>query len=499
MANLIKVMLWGEEIGRLAWHYTRRISYFTFNPDFLKKGLDIAPLTNSVKKANVHHLPVWGEDERIYQKLPSFLADSLPDSWGNQLFDLWRQQQHLSIAEITPLEKLSFIGQRGMGALEFIPEIPIGRQNEKVDVRSLVDLAERIFEEREQAHILPEESLTLQALYQVGTSAGGRLPKAIVAINRETGEIRSGQIAGLEGFDYCILKFGDSNYCSAELEMTYYEMATNCGIPMMTSELMDVEGKRHFMTRRFDRNQGQKLHTQTLAAISPEANSYESLMGVCRRLGLPETDCEDVFRRMVFNHLANNTDDHNKNFSFIMNQKGEWRLSPAYDMTYIIDVNGFRPNLDHCLPARGKMYGLTYGDAIAFAKDNGIRRPESIIRSVADSLCKFRTLATKNHVREEWIGRVEATLYDHLLQWGLIEDIRIREIKNLEGHCISNIRLEQACKGNIHISAAIDGIERRYILRFGTEQYKELTHKGLVNLKADDVVSIVKEFLLCKQ
>ena len=187
-------------------------------------------------------------------------------------------------------------------------------------------------------------------------------------------------------------------------------------------------------------------------------------MGVCRRLGLPETDCEDVFRRMVFNHLANNTDDHNKNFSFIMNQKGEWRLSPAYDMTYIIDVNGFRPNLDHCLPARGKVYGLTYDDAIAFAKDNGIRKPERIIRSVADSLCNFRTLAAKNSVREEWIGRVENTIYDHLLQWGLIEDKRVHEIRDLEGHYIGNIHIELASKGNIHISAAIDGSECRYSL-----------------------------------
>jgi len=440
-------MLWGDEIGRLAWHPARRLSYFTFNPDFVKKGLDIAPLVASVKKTNIHLLPVWGEDERIYQKLPSFLADSLPDAWGNQLFDLWRQQQHLSASEITPLEKLSFIGQRGMGALEFVPEIPIGRTSEKVNVQSLVDLAERIFEERELARIMPEESLTLQSLYQVGTSAGGRLPKAIIAIHRETGEIRSGQIAGLEGFEYYIIKFGDASYCSAELEMTYYEMATKCGIPMMDSQLMEMEGKRHFMTRRFDRNQEQKTHTQTLAAICPEANSYEGLMDVCRKLGLPERDCEDVFRRMIFNHLANNTDDHNKNFSFIMNRSGEWRLSPAYDMTYLIDVNGYRPNLDHCISARAKMFGLTYDDAIAFARDNGVRKPESIIRSVAAALLCFRSLAIKNHVREEWIGRVEQTIHEHLVQWGLAEDRQIHEIEDLDGHSITNVQIELATKG----------------------------------------------------
>ena len=199
MIKTLRVILWGEEIGRLAWHDSRRLAYFMYNPEWVKKGLDISPLVAPIGDAR-SLTPVWGEDAKIYQKLPAFVADSLPDAWGNQLFDLWRQQNHLSNADITPLDKLSFIGKRGMGALEFQPEFSRERKSEKIDMRSLADLAERIYAEREQARIMSEESITLQSLLTAGTSAGGRQPKAIIAINRKTGEIRSGQISGLKGW-----------------------------------------------------------------------------------------------------------------------------------------------------------------------------------------------------------------------------------------------------------------------------------------------------------
>ena len=346
------------------------------------------------------------------------MADSLPDAWGNQLFDLWRQQNHLSGADITPLDKLSFIGRRGMGALEFLPETISERRAEKINIQSLADLAERIFSEREDVRILPEESITMQSLLTVGSSAGGRQPKAIIAINKETGEIRSGQIAGLEGFEYYLLKFGNSKYSSAELEMTYYELAKSAGINMMPSELLAVEGSNHFLTKRFDRDGDQKIHTQTLAAIYPDADSYEQLIWVCRKLLLPESDCQEVFRRMVFNVLSNNTDDHNKNFSFIMQKDGSWRLSPAYDITYIIDSGGYLPNEDHCLYIRAKLRNVTREDVIQFAHDNGIRRPDSIIRDVVRALRQFRLVATKNGVSEQWIGRVEMTIVNHMKDWG---------------------------------------------------------------------------------
>ena len=184
MTKSLRVILWGEEIGRLMWDERRRLSYFIYNPDFVKKGLNVSPLVAPIESVRALS-PVWGEEAKIYQKLPSFVADSLPDAWGNQLFDLWRQQNHLSNADITPLDKLSFIGRRGMGALEFQPELSRERGTQKINMRSLVDLAERVYNERENAHIKPEESVTLQSLLTVGTSAGGRQPKAIIAIVKQ--------------------------------------------------------------------------------------------------------------------------------------------------------------------------------------------------------------------------------------------------------------------------------------------------------------------------
>ena len=440
MITILKVILWDEEIGRLVWDARRGLSYFNYNPRFIRKGLDIAPLAAPLK--TYANMPIWGEDGKIYQRLPAFIADSLPDSWGNQLFDLWRQQHHLSNADITPLDKLSFIGKRGMGALEFQPQVSRERSPKKIDMASLTDLAERIFSERENARIMPGEFITMQSLLTVGTSAGGRQPKAIIAINRNSGEIRSGQIAGLEDYDYYLLKFGNTEYSSAELEMTYYELARKAGIDMMPSRLYSVNGNSHFMTMRFDRRNGKKVFTQTLAALYPDADSYEKLLAVCRSLHLPESDCQEVFRRMVFNILANNTDDHNKNFSFIMSEDGTWRLAPAYDLTYVLDLGGNLPNENHCLFMRAKLSSFSRGDAVAFAHDNGIQRPDAIIREVAEALKQFRPTAEKNGVGARWVGRVESTILDHLSAWGEYDKPTESISTEVNGHRISDIRIE---------------------------------------------------------
>ena len=496
MVQSLKVILWGEEIGRLAWDARRRLSYFMYNPTFLKKGLNIYPLVAPVD--GVRGLtPIWGEEAKIYQKLPAFVADSLPDAWGNQLFDLWRQQNHLSNADITPLDKLSFIGKRGMGALEFVPEVSRERRVEKIDIKSLASLAERIFTERENARILPEESITMQSLLTVGTSAGGRQPKAIVAINRKNGEVRSGQISGLEDFDYCLIKFGNSQYCSAELEMTYYKLATMAGINMMPSELYQVDGNNHFMTKRFDRKDGKKVHTQTLAAINPDADSYEQLIAICRKLHLPETDCYEVFRRMVFNVLANNTDDHNKNFSFIMNEDGTWRLAPAYDITYIFDSGGFLPNEDHCMYIRAKLRGITRDDVIQLAKDNGIRRPDAIIRDIVKAIKQFRVVATKYGVAEQWIGRIETTIAEHLKSWGELEAITCSTGEFvINGHTVKNIRMEQAYKGNFHLLAEIDGQERKFVIGKNKEEFSLIESIGIANLSSDQLKEMMEKYFV---
>ena len=494
MVKTLKVILWDEEVGRLSWDDKRQMSYFTYNPTFVHRGIDISPLWASIRN-NRGLMPIWGEEQRIYQKLPAFLADSLPDSWGNQLFDLWRQQNHLSNTEISPLDKLSFIGRRGMGALEFVPEYERSKKSERIDVNSLVALAERIFTEREEAQILPEESLTMQSLLTVGTSAGGRQPKAIIAINSADGEIRSGQISDLDGYDYYLLKFGNADFNSAELEMTYYELAVKAGINMMHSELLMVDGSKHFMTQRFDRKDGKKLHTQTLAAMYPEANSYEQLISVCRSLHLPEADCEEVYRRMIFNVLANNTDDHNKNFSFLMDESGKWQLSPAYDMTYIFNTGGFLPEKMHCMMMQGKLQGQTLEDALALGKENGIRKAESIIGEVASAIRQFRHFAEECEVSQRWIGAVETTLNQHLAEWGLLE--RRKNVAFRIGETLfEKVRVEKTYKGNYHLLCEVDGKERKFVITGKKEEYALIDRVGTENLTDEQLYSLVESFFV---
>ena len=492
MNSALIVYIWGEEVGRLMWHQQRKLAYFNFNPKFLNGRLNIAPLTAAIDQPQ-SRMPIFGESERIYQKLPSFIADSLPDAWGSRLFEQWRIGQGISAANITPLEKLAFIGRRGMGALEFMPEIDRGPVVDRVDIMSLANLAKKILTDREDIKILPEESLTMQSLLQVGTSAGGRQPKAIIAIDRESGEIRSGQIER-EGLDYYILKFGDEQRSSAELEMAYYKLARAAGIRMMESKLIEVEGVKHFLTSRFDRDVSGKLHIQTLAAIWPQADSYEQLLWVCRKLRLAEQDCEEVYRRMVFNILANNTDDHNKNFSFVMNRQGSWSLSPAYDMTYIFDNGGYLPNHEHCMMIRGKLTQITRDDVIQFAIDNGIRRPDAIIKDVVGSLHNFRSIATKYGVAEQWIGRIEATIVDHLKSWGECEEETSTPDFIIGNHVISNIRLEQAYKGNFHLIATVDGKQRKFVIGKNKEEYALIAETGIANITIDQLKSLAAKY-----
>jgi serine/threonine-protein kinase HipA len=276
--------------------------------------------------------------------------------------------------------------------------------------------------------------------------------------------------------------------------MTYYRLATLAGINMMPSELYRVDANNHFLTKRFDRDGEKKIHTQTLAAIYPEAESYEQLITVCRKLYLPEADCQEVFRRMVFNILSNNTDDHNKNFSFIMKEDGAWRLAPAYDITYIIDKGGYLPNKDHCMYIRAKLHDISRSDVIEFARDNGIRRPDAIIRDVVSSLKQFRTTAKDNGVSESWIGRVESTIVEHLKAWGEWEHEAVDVAIDINGHIISNMHVEQTYKGNYHLLANIDGTERKFVISKNKKEFATIEQIGLANLTTDQLKAMVEKY-----
>lgn len=493
--KILKVFLWGREIGRLSIDLRRNLPYFEFNPEWVNLGYDISPLEIPIKQPQILR-PIFGNmEKKIYQKLPPFIADSLPDAWGNELFEQWRQQQGIKLGEITPLDKLAFIGRRAMGALEFQPETSNIQLTENINLKALIDLANQIYTQREVAKIDPSQSLTMQALMAVGTSAGGRQPKAIIAINRETGEIRSGQVSDLEGYDYCILKFGMKERSTAELEMAYYEMATKAGIRMMPCWLLDVEGEKHFVTKRFDREGNRKLHIQTLAALYPEADSYERMLWVCRKMRLPEHDSEELFRRMVFNILANNTDDHVKNFSFLMDESGHWLLSPAYDLTYIFDTGGYLPEKRHCIMIHGKFTDIMLDDVMAIAEENGIRKAESIIHEVAEAICDFRQIANKYGVQKQWISAVERTIDGNLEAWGLKKPQETEVFYDSAGRKIENFHIEQQFNGNYLLQAVIDGKSRKYIIRKGTAEHEEMTKMGIGNVTGEMMREMVERVI----
>lgn len=494
MDKFIHILLWGKEIGSLMWKKSTGEAYFVYHPNFLNHPLEPFPLMAPKSRGRFAYYPAT--DGKKYQHLPSFIADSLPDDWGNELFDQWvTTQKHISRRDITPLDKLSFIGQRGMGALEFVPDISMKTQEEHIDIAALATLAKKIFEQREQLVIFPDESVTMQLLLAVGTSAGGRQPKAILAVNPETREIHSGQVAELDGYRYYILKFGDKARSTAELEMTYYELAKMAGIRMMPSELWQVDGVNHFLTERFDRQGGQKLHTQTLAAMRPEAESYEDLLLVCRELRLSDSTGNEVFRRMVFNYLANNTDDHNKNFSFVMNPAGSWSLAPAYDMTFIFSSSGVRPNHDHCLLMRGLRSDWSKADVLAFALDNGIVGAERIIREVASALLHFREQAEKYGVGSQWIDCVEMTIRHHLIAWGYIQSQMI-EWTTPDGHVVCDVHLEMTGRASLKLIATIDGKAEHTFITKTKPEYEIATKYGVNNIPGEILREWVDVYLM---
>lgn len=494
MQHCIKIWLWGKEIGSLMWREERHNSYFVYHPDYLNNPIEPFPLM-APKKGAINRT-FHSDTARMYQRLPAFLADSLPDDWGNALFEQWRIDQGLSVSQVTPLEKLMFIGSRGMGALEFVPDAQMNPHAEKIDIAALAQLAQKIFNDREKAVIEPNETITKKLLMMVGTSVGGRQPKALIAILRETGEIRSGQISGLEGYDYYILKFGNAARSFAELEMTYYEMACKAGIHMMLSRLLEADGEKHFLTQRFDCMNGQKWHLQTLAAMNPDADSYEQLLLVCRNLHLPDATGEEIFRRMVFNYLANNTDDHNKNFSFMLSPNGQWELTPAYDMTFIFNVGGYQPQREHCLMMRGKLADWSKEDIMQFAEQNGIRNAEKIIGQVATAIMQFRSIAQRHGVRHEWIGCVEECLMTHLREWGFVETQPVNKEWILHsGQALTHVYLEQAYKGNIHLYATINGVARRWVLRSSMSEYKLIMEMGMANVPQEMLCHWIEERL----
>lgn len=414
--NVVKVSIWGKCVGLLVWDEKRACSSFQFDKDFAKAGLDIAPLVAPLSSPLVQKgFPLTGNKEKLYCGLPEFIADSLPDHWGNVVFQKWLEINHIRSRQVNPVDRLSFIGKRAMGALEYQPAQIQEDASVGIELGSLYELADTIFTKRQDIAIDPSQGLIVEDLYKVGTSAGGQRPKAIIAIDESTGVIRSGQAELPPNFTYYILKFNTGkpgDFPFTEVEMAYYLMAKECGVNMMPSRLMEIEGRRHFLTQRFDRVGGKKIHTQTLAAMSSIADTYEDLFVVGRKIGLSEEEQGQQYRRMVFNVLAGNVDDHTKNFSFLMYPNGEWHISPAYDLLFSIDPDSlfFRR---HELSIRGKRNNITVKDLVEFAKAQNIKNATHIIGQISVVVNNFKDYAAMVGITEYWADRIYSLLREN--------------------------------------------------------------------------------------
>lgn len=410
--NVLEVKLWEKTVGLLSWDKKRGCATFQFDVDFVHCGWNISPITAPLSSPLVQNgFPIFGNKEKLYAGLPEFLADSLPDRWGNQVFQKWLESNHLNYKDVNAVDRLSFIGKRGMGALEFQPAHMKEDAPTDIHLHSLYELADQIFSNRQDVSIDMSHDFLLEDLYKIGTSAGGQRPKAIIAIDERTRRIRSGQAQLPPEFKYYILKFdcGNGDFPYSQIEMAYYLMAKDAGIQMMPSKLIEINGRQHFLTQRFDRKYGHKIHTQTLAAMSSLADTYEDLFIVGRRIGLTSEEQAEQYKRMVFNILAANVDDHTKNFSFMMDRDGAWHITPAYDLIFSVDLDSrfFR---HHELSLLGKRNNITRQDLLLFAKRQDIKDADALIEQVAGAVNRFRHYAEIVNIPSLCAERMEGVL-----------------------------------------------------------------------------------------
>lgn len=421
MSTVAEVRLWGRGIAAVSLEDGGVTASFEYMPEFAESGFEISPLRMPLQN-RVYRFPALAEDS--FHGLPGLLADSLPDRYGNALIDAWLATQGREPGALNPVERLCYVGQRGMGALEFAPaKGPRLTGSHPVDVEALAELASEVLAARSDLATslkTRRKQAALREILRVGTSAGGARAKALIALNPETLEVRSGQLEVDPGFEHWILKFDGIEDSTRELgssrgygaiELVYAELARRAGIEMSECRLLEEGGRRHFMTKRFDRTEGgEKCHMQSLAALAhldyrqPGANSYEQAFQTIRRLGLTQEAAEQQFRRMVFNIVARNQDDHVKNIAFLMDREGTWSLSPAFDMVYAYNPTGDWTS-QHQMSANGKRDGFSRKDLRQVGETASLKRgqAELIYEQVVDAVRSWPELAAAADIEEERI------------------------------------------------------------------------------------------------
>jgi serine/threonine-protein kinase HipA len=432
MVELAEIWIWEEYAGAVLWNEQNQLASFEFQQDFHKKGWDLSPIKMPIANSGeIFSFPELrkgrtGEYD-TFKGLPGLLADALPDRYGNQLINLWLEQLGRAPNSMNPAEQLCFIGSRGMGAMEFVPShAQTSKRPFPIEISSLVDAAAEMLNRRSKpiGNLNIEEQKALTEILKIGTSAGGARPKAVISFNPITGEVKSGQGPNLKGFEHWLIKldgvsdaqFGESQGWG-RVEYAYHLMAKACDIDMMECRLLE-EGKRaHFMTKRFDRGEkNEKHHVQTLCGIQHFdyndmfAFSYEQVFLTMRMLRLTYPEAEEMFRRMVFNILATNCDDHTKNFSFILKKDQPWRLAPAYDMCYAYDPTNLWVR-QQTLSVNGKRENITKEDLMTIAKANSIKKGEQIIAEINAVVKNWAIFAKRTVLNSEMTSRIQANLH----------------------------------------------------------------------------------------
>ncbi len=425
------VKIWNQTIGAVSWDENSELASFEYDPKFKEKGWDLAPIKIPIKSGNrIFSFPELrssrNREYNTFKGLPGLLADVLPDKYGNQLINVWLAQQGRPENSMNPVEQLCFIGTRGMGALEFEPaQFKQNKRAFQVDVNSLVNIAQKMLSKRErfETNLSDNEQQAMREILKIGTSAGGARPKAIIAYNKNTGQVKSGQTNVPKGFEHWLIKldgvsdaqFGESKGYG-RVEMAYYKMAKDCGIDIMESQLLEENNRAHFMTKRYDRGEeNKKHHIQTFCAMQHydfnEVNSfsYEQLFQTMRILHLPYPQAEQMYRRMVFNVIAKNCDDHTKNFAFRLKKDSDWELAPAYDLCH-----AYRPDSiwvsQHALSINGKRKGISRDDLITFAKSMNIKKADKIITEINEKVSLWNNYAEETKVNTELRDTIKKTL-----------------------------------------------------------------------------------------
>lgn len=422
MVNTAAVSMYGMRIGTFTWDERYNIARFEYDGSFAGRGLEPSPLMMPVQAGRVYSFGSLNWD--TFNGLPGMLADALPDTYGRTLFDRWLALTGRSSGN--PVESLCFLGKRCMGAMEFEPATgPDADPRLKIEIDSLVEVAQESLSKKESfvASIKEDKKAAIAEILRLGTSAGGQRAKAIIAYNKQTGEVRSGQVEAPEGFDYYLIKLDGvsaqagfretENY--GRLEYSFAKLVRLCGIDMTESFLIEENGRAHFLAKRFDRKGRNKIHMQTLCGIAHfdyrihRAYSYEQAFNVMRRLKLTYAEAAEMFRRMVFNVVVRNQDDHTKNISFLMGTDGKWQLSPAYDMGYAYNPDGAWTST-HQMSINGKFDGIARADLLAFAEANNIKNARETIDQICECASNWPVIARNCGVPEPVIQSIASNM-----------------------------------------------------------------------------------------